>query len=170
MNKKYWIILLITMVLLTSCGEKKVEIKEMSFGMMPSDSAMPLVVAEREGYFKEEGIDVNLELFFSAKDRDSAFHTGNINGADYDLVTALMTSNSDFELLVGSASEGSFKFVGTTENPNDIVNKKLGISKNTVKTQMARAYRFLKESLDPKDFYFFCLLQKKQKDKESSIN
>lgn len=132
MNKKCWIILLITMVLLTSCGEKKVEIKEMSFGMMPSDSAMPLVVAEREGYFKEEGIDVNLELFFSAKDRDSAFHTGNINGADYDLVTALMTSNSDFELLVGSASEGSFKFVGTTENPNDIVNKKLGISKNTV--------------------------------------
>jgi RNA polymerase sigma-70 factor (family 1) len=38
---------------------------------------------------------------------------------------------------------------------------KLGISKNTVKTQMARAYRFLKESLEPRDFYFFCLLQKK---------
>jgi RNA polymerase sigma-70 factor (ECF subfamily) len=38
---------------------------------------------------------------------------------------------------------------------------KLNISKNTVKTQMARAYRFLKESLEPRDFYFFCLLQKK---------
>lgn len=38
---------------------------------------------------------------------------------------------------------------------------KLGISKNTVKTQIGRAYRFLKESLDPKDFCFFCLSQKK---------
>lgn len=37
---------------------------------------------------------------------------------------------------------------------------KLGISKNTVKTQIARAYRFLKETLEPRDFYFFCLLQK----------
>jgi len=34
----------------------------------------------------------------------------------------------------------------------------LGISKNTVKTQIARAYRFLKESLEPRDFYLFCLL------------
>ncbi len=39
---------------------------------------------------------------------------------------------------------------------------KLGISKNTVKTQMARAYRFLKESLDPREFYFFCLLRNKK--------
>ena len=38
---------------------------------------------------------------------------------------------------------------------------KLGISRNTVKTQISRAYRFLKESLDPKDFYLFCLFQKK---------
>jgi len=38
---------------------------------------------------------------------------------------------------------------------------KLDISKNTVKTQIARSYRFLKESLDPHDFYFIYLLQKK---------
>lgn len=37
---------------------------------------------------------------------------------------------------------------------------KLSISKNTVKTQIARAYRFLKESLEPKDFYFFCLFRR----------
>jgi RNA polymerase sigma-70 factor (ECF subfamily) len=33
--------------------------------------------------------------------------------------------------------------------------EKLGISKNTVKTQIARAYRFLKESLEPRDFFLF---------------
>lgn len=43
--------------------------------------------------------------------------------------------------------------------------EKLNISKNTVKTQIARAYRFLKETLDPKDFYLFYIFsQKKSKE------
>jgi RNA polymerase sigma-70 factor (family 1) len=33
--------------------------------------------------------------------------------------------------------------------------EKLGISKNTVKTQIARAYQYLKESLEPRDFFLF---------------
>jgi RNA polymerase sigma-70 factor (ECF subfamily) len=37
---------------------------------------------------------------------------------------------------------------------------KLQISKNTVKTQIGRAYRFLKENLDPNDFNFFILVLK----------
>ena len=41
--------------------------------------------------------------------------------------------------------------------------EKLNISKNTVKTQMGRAYRFLKEKLDPQDFYLFCLFYRKKK-------
>ncbi|TKG90777.1 RNA polymerase sigma-70 factor [Puteibacter caeruleilacunae] len=38
---------------------------------------------------------------------------------------------------------------------------KLNISKNTVKSQIGRAYRFLKETLEPRDFYLFYFLQKK---------
>jgi len=40
--------------------------------------------------------------------------------------------------------------------------EKLHISRNTVKTQIARAYRSLKEMLDPKDFNFFLIVRKKQ--------
>lgn len=39
---------------------------------------------------------------------------------------------------------------------------RLNISVNTVKTQMGRAYQFLKEELDPKSFLLFSMLQKKQ--------
>jgi len=38
--------------------------------------------------------------------------------------------------------------------------EKLHISVNTVKTQMGRAYRFLKEELDPKTFQLFLLFRK----------
>jgi len=39
--------------------------------------------------------------------------------------------------------------------------EKLGVSRNTVKTQMGRAYRSLKESLDPRDFYLFYYFRRK---------
>ena len=40
------------------------------------------------------------------------------------------------------------------------IGAKLKISVNTVKTQMARSYQFLKEELDPKDFVLFFLHHK----------
>lgn len=43
----------------------------------------------------------------------------------------------------------------------DQIAEKLHISRNTVKTQMARAYRFLREKLNPKDFLFFCYFRRK---------
>lgn len=38
----------------------------------------------------------------------------------------------------------------------------LEISKNTVKTQMGRAYKYLREILDPKDFNFFLVIRKRR--------
>lgn len=40
--------------------------------------------------------------------------------------------------------------------------EKLQISKNTVKTQMGRAYKHLREILDPKDFNFFLVINKRK--------
>ena len=40
--------------------------------------------------------------------------------------------------------------------------EKLHISKNTVKTQMGRAYKHLREMLDPKDFNFFLMIRKRR--------
>ncbi|MCD6366637.1 MAG: sigma-70 family RNA polymerase sigma factor [Bacteroidales bacterium] len=49
-----------------------------------------------------------------------------------------------------------------SQSYNEIA-QKLNISKNTVKTQIARAYRFLKETLDPKDFYLFYFFARQKK-------
>jgi RNA polymerase sigma-70 factor (ECF subfamily) len=42
-----------------------------------------------------------------------------------------------------------------------------GISVNTVKTQMGRAYQFLKEELDPKNFFIFHFLLERKRKKPS---
>ena len=38
----------------------------------------------------------------------------------------------------------------------------LHISKNTVKTQVGRAYKHLREMLDPKDFNFFLVIRRRR--------
>jgi len=44
----------------------------------------------------------------------------------------------------------------------DEIAEKLHISRNTVKTQMGRAYRFLKEKLDPRDFNLFLIIKRRK--------
>ena len=52
----------------------------LSFGAMGSIDAVPLVIAQEKGYFEEEGLNVNLEIFTAAKDRDAALQAGELDG------------------------------------------------------------------------------------------
>ncbi len=98
MNKVNFISILCTIVLLTSCAGKtsdnKQDAKEnnqqLTIGVMSSMDYLPLAVAEREGYFKQEGIDVKIEKFYSANERDAAFQSGNIDGTVIDYTGAIL--------------------------------------------------------------------------------
>lgn len=102
------------------------------FGMMPSDSSAPIVLAKKLGYFDEVGIDVDLNLFFSAKDRDSALLSGNLDGADYDLITAITSISNGSEFKVAYRSNGDFKLVSNEGMLENISGKSVGISENTI--------------------------------------
>ena len=52
----------------------------LNFGAMGSIDTIPFVIAQENGYFEEEGIKVNLELFNAAKDRDAALQAGQLDG------------------------------------------------------------------------------------------
>ena len=74
---------------LTACGSEKTqqpsttqtdETITLNFGAMGSIDAVPLVIAQENGYFKEEGLNVNLEMFTAAKDRDAALQAGQLDG------------------------------------------------------------------------------------------
>lgn len=102
------------------------------FGMMPSDSSAPIVVAKELGYFEEVAIDIDLNLFFSAKDRDSALLSGNLDGADYDLITAITSISNGSKFKVAYRSNGDFKLVGNEVGIKNILGKTVGISENTI--------------------------------------
>src|SRR3989304_7420063 len=59
-------------------GEK---VTDMKVGVLPLVSAMPVFVAEKEGYFDAEGLNVELITFNSALEQDAALQAGGVGGA-----------------------------------------------------------------------------------------
>jgi len=57
-------------------------------GTLPTEDSLPLWVAERDGLFTKAGLDVTIQVFQSAQERDAALTAGAIDGFMGDLIAA----------------------------------------------------------------------------------
>jgi NitT/TauT family transport system substrate-binding protein len=91
MKKK---LLLITafLLILSSCKQESGKIR---LGILPVIDTLPLIVADSEGLFKAEGIDVELVVFNSALEKESALTSGGLDGSFGDLITSLLQIKND---------------------------------------------------------------------------
>jgi len=64
------------------------------FGVLPVIQALPLFVAAELGFFKNEGLDVELTIFNSALEKDVAFTSGQIAGYFGDLQTCIVLNGN----------------------------------------------------------------------------
>ncbi len=108
----------------------------LNFGAMGSIDAVPLVIAQENGYFKEEGLNVNLEMFTAAKDRDAALQAGQLDGVLADETAIAIYQNSDMDMQITGSTSGYWTLVATTESniksAADLKGKKIAISQNTM--------------------------------------
>lgn len=91
------ILSLVAVVLLSACtapsgssggqggAEKPAPIR---IGVLPTEDSLPLWVAEQDGAFKQAGLDVTLENFQSAQERDAALAAGGIDAFMGDIIAA----------------------------------------------------------------------------------
>jgi hypothetical protein len=78
---------------------------------MPAMNSAPLVVADRAGFFASEGVKIELELFTSQLNRETALQAGRIDGTVSDLINAIQAWARGFPLRVTSASQGVFSLL-----------------------------------------------------------
>lgn len=162
MKKLGWVNLVLAMVLvlLVGCGTKESANKHLtnesdrkeslvlSFGAMPAVDSLPVYIAEKEGYFKEEGLNLELNSFKSPKDRDAALTSGNLDGANTDLIALSAYRQGDMDIKVVSQSIGTFSVLTGNDSINtinDLKGKKVGYAKNQA------PYYFLDEALKTHD-------------------
>ncbi len=108
----------------------------LSLGLMASVDSLPILYAKEMGIFQDNGINVQLETFFSAKDRDISYLGGELTGVISDLVgismyytaempsTIITTTTAEFGLAVGPETG-----ITTVE---DLKDREILYSKNSV--------------------------------------
>ncbi len=147
MKKKFAVLTMALAILLAACGNKTDESKSqestgksndmakvetLKVGVMPSVDNMPFVIAHEQGFDKNHGVDLELQTFKAAKDRDAAFQAGELDGINADLVGVATYLQGGMDIKVTSATYGQFDLIATAENKSvlDLKGKQIAIMKN----------------------------------------
>lgn len=77
-------------------------------GVMPAVDEAPIFVAQEKGYFEQLGLDLEVELFTSGQDRQSALQTGQVDGAISDIIALLMNVQGGFDIKGTMLTDGMF--------------------------------------------------------------
>jgi ABC transporter, substrate-binding protein len=101
---------------------------------MSSLEYLPVAVAIGNGYFAEEGVEVKLQKFFSANDRDAALQSGKLDGCILDYTGAALQRAGGVGISLTSQCNGSFELIAGKDvlPTDDFEGKRIAVSHNTV--------------------------------------
>lgn len=132
-------VLLVTAMTVLTLGctkENEVKTQSLKIGVMSDIGAAPFVIAKENGYFSDLGLDVELVVFKSAVDRDTAMQTGQLDAAMADMLTIVFYNDAGLKSQMIAETYGDYVLV-TAPNlsaasiaAQDTL--KVGISSNTV--------------------------------------
>lgn len=135
----FFIFLLASLLIACTNGSGKStneEYSQLTIGVMSSMDYLPLAVAKENEFFKKEGVDVVINKFYSANERDAAFQSGNLDGTIIDYTGAAIQRAGGIEIKIASQCDGSFVLVAAKEaainTAADLKGKRLAVSRNTV--------------------------------------
>ena len=110
--------------------------KKIVIGLMPDIDSIPILLAAEKGFFNEENATVEIQLFKSAMERDSALQSGNLDGVISDTLAIAFAKSGGFDLKITSATVGSYKLIAaqnqSAKTIADLKGKDIAISKNTI--------------------------------------
>lgn len=115
---------------------------DIHFGTLPVLQALPLFVAADKGFFKEQGIDVELVTSNSSLEKDIAFTSNKIAGYFGDILTCMALNANNIPIKIVSVihnatkNQRMFAFVISSKyagkNPKEAVNAGIAVSSNTI--------------------------------------
>ncbi|MEG0297249.1 MAG: ABC transporter substrate-binding protein [Clostridium sp.] len=101
-----------TSVVMAGCGNKGEEVSKenmkLSIGLMPAVDTAPILLAEKNGYFEDLGIDVEIEIYTNAQNRQSALQSNSIDGAMTDFIAVATNVDGGFDIKATTMTDGVF--------------------------------------------------------------
>lgn len=107
--KKLIIIVIVMMLVFSGCSTEQTKEKMvLNIGLMPAVDTAPIFLAKDNGYFEEYNLEVNIEVYTSAQDRQSALQANAIDGAMTDILAVATNVNGGFDLKAVMLTDGMF--------------------------------------------------------------
>ncbi len=107
-------IIVLLLTIFVACGAdgtddaSKEAVSALSVGLMPAVDSAPILLAAERGYFEQEGVEVELEIYTNAQNRQSALQSGKLDGAITDLVALTTNVAGDFDIKATTLTSGMF--------------------------------------------------------------
>jgi len=134
-------VLFASLIVLTACTNDSADAigstygyQPITMGILPSLDAIPIIIAMEKGFFEDEGLEVRIEQFASARDRDIAFQgSPHIDGLVFDLVATTIYHEGGTPMVAASSSTGLASLLGNNEinHLTEIYGHSVLISRNT---------------------------------------
>ncbi len=118
----------------TAATEAPKEIPTLTLGLLPSIDAIPFIIAHDQGFDKNHGVNLDIQTFKSAKDRDVAFQAGKLDGISADLVAISIYNEAGMDVKITSTTFGEFDLLtgnDAIKEVKDLKGKTVILSKNT---------------------------------------
>ncbi len=135
--KKLIILFIILAIVISSfvgCTTENVD-NTLKLGSMPTLSAAIYGVGIQNGIFEKHGVNVDLTIFKSAPERDSAAVAGELDGFMTDIMGLVNLVDKNFNFKATSYEYENFGIMVNKQcgikNKNELNNEKIGISENT---------------------------------------
>lgn len=116
------------------CAAVEKPSQTLTIGVLPDVDSIPIIIAQEKGFFEKEGVDVKIEHFKSAPDRESAVQAGSIDGAVSDMLSAAFLTDGGFKVAMTSMTNGSYKLLAgpAMNGATDLSGQSIAISTNTI--------------------------------------
>lgn len=143
MEKRLLFVIVILAIIVVPLGcSRSAKDDAIKLGLIPVEDNFPFFIAEKENLFSRAGLNVELVVFNSARDRDIALQSKNIDGEVADIIATVLMFNSGtpvkiVSLTMGSTpEEGRFALLTAPgsgiKGPSQLSGASIGISENTI--------------------------------------
>ena len=92
---------------LFSCGKQE-ETGALRVGVMYSSDVIPLAVMKNQKLDEKHGVNLEMQIFSSAKDRDAALQAGELDGVFTDFVGICIYQNAGLDVKITGMTDGDY--------------------------------------------------------------
>ncbi len=115
---------------------------------MPAVDSAPILLAQEMGLFEKAGLDIEIEIYNNAMNRQSALQSGELDGAMTDVIALINNVGNGFDIKVTTSTDGVFPLlIGKDLDPSKTL--KFGMMEVSVTNYLSdillSEYKFDKE-------------------------